>query len=678
MAGSKLFIISQFDYNVKNKKVYFTWQDPEDESWKKTSIERKLSIQDNWTEIYPLSETPVRDKYRYDYFIDDLSNFNNLNTFVYYRITSTSSDPSKYFSFDTKAQISSFNVGNYVNEIKYKEINGTISLDWKVIGNSWKNIIVVKKEGLIAPTNEKDGEIIIQINYDNREEYKTGMDSNNNESYSYRDITVESFKIYSYGIFIYNNINGDEGYNYNARIENVQLNFDQNPPNKVNNVNYYTNYSRFYLGWNDPESNNWYGTRVVRKIGGFPVDHNDGYIVVETLERNQYSFDYFEDSNIVRGNDYYYRVFTFNSSRVYNDENISIGPIQVTNELLDNTKNIQIRADYNYVYLSWEDSEGESWNGTIIVKKIGTPPSYPEDGEIIDDIKIKNQYKDLEYKIPTSKKFEYCYFGIFPYNSKRNYNFDQKEIVEILEPNPQPVNNINLVQVNDGVEITWNDPENENWKGTRVIRKINALPEHYRDGLLIVDSNIKNQYSNKPFKDYVKRDSYMTYYAFYPYDQTGNIINENYNYSRIRLTRPKQNVETYIYPSDKVDFYNNLGKWFYSKTNYIGYDYGWFAKPILNSSSICEISEDFPNGGEIIFKIDYKINGKVDVFLNEEKVNSITGNSNNAPKDLIVYVIKKGTNIIKFDYTASNLDIIHSDYSKFCILQVFIHRNDIN
>ncbi|HJB36565.1 MAG TPA: hypothetical protein H9942_00670, partial [Candidatus Acutalibacter ornithocaccae] len=68
------------------------------------------------------------------------------------------------------------------------------------------------------------------------------------------------------------------------------------------------------LTWTDPEDivrtgrtvATWAKTRIVRKEGAPPNDHNDGVIVVESTEKNQYQSAAYYDSTVQVGTVYHY------------------------------------------------------------------------------------------------------------------------------------------------------------------------------------------------------------------------------------------------------------------------------------------------------------------------------------------------------------------------------------
>lgn len=86
------------------------------------------------------------------------------------------------------------------------------------------------------------------------------------------------------------------------------------------------------LKWTDPEDYTttdnypveWESTRIVRKTGGYPVDENDGTIVVTSTTRNQYQKNAFTDSGLTNYTKYYYRAFSCSSDGVYNHEQVQV------------------------------------------------------------------------------------------------------------------------------------------------------------------------------------------------------------------------------------------------------------------------------------------------------------------------------------------------------------------
>lgn len=83
------------------------------------------------------------------------------------------------------------------------------------------------------------------------------------------------------------------------------------------------------LKWGDPsdvtveDSNGnvitiarWAGTKLIRKTGNFPVDENDGVLIVDNAVRNKYQTTGFNDTGRVNGTTYYYMLFPYTTEDV--------------------------------------------------------------------------------------------------------------------------------------------------------------------------------------------------------------------------------------------------------------------------------------------------------------------------------------------------------------------------
>lgn len=78
------------------------------------------------------------------------------------------------------------------------------------------------------------------------------------------------------------------------------------------------------------------------------------------------------------------------------------------------------------------------------------------------------------------------------------------------------------------VYVKWTDPEDlvvaestlATWEGTLLVRKAGSMPVSRRDGTVIVDSKVRNQYKGKYFCDSGLSDGTTYYYKFFPYTTT--------------------------------------------------------------------------------------------------------------------------------------------------------------
>lgn len=78
------------------------------------------------------------------------------------------------------------------------------------------------------------------------------------------------------------------------------------------------------------------------------------------------------------------------------------------------------------------------------------------------------------------------------------------------------------------VYVKWTDPEDlvvaestlATWGGTLLVRKAGSMPVSRRDGTVVVDSKVRNQYKEKYFCDSGLSNGTTYYYKFFPYTTT--------------------------------------------------------------------------------------------------------------------------------------------------------------
>lgn len=81
------------------------------------------------------------------------------------------------------------------------------------------------------------------------------------------------------------------------------------------------------------------------------------------------------------------------------------------------------------------------------------------------------------------------------------------------------------------VALTWQDPEDEitspsgataaKWQYTRIIRKEGSQPQSPNDGVLVLESSVRDQYKTEPYNDMTVTPEVHYYYAAYAYNTQG-------------------------------------------------------------------------------------------------------------------------------------------------------------
>ena len=82
---------------------------------------------------------------------------------------------------------------------------------------------------------------------------------------------------------------------------------------------------------------------------------------------------------------------------------------------------------------------------------------------------------------------------------------------------------------NTQISLTWTDPGDETsggqvvaeWGFTRIVRKAGSAPANQNDGVIVVDSTVKNQYMSEPFVDTGLTNGTTYYYGAFACSAAG-------------------------------------------------------------------------------------------------------------------------------------------------------------
>lgn len=130
---------------------------------------------------------------------------------------------------------------------------------------------------------------------------------------------------------------------------------------------------------------------------------------------------------------------------------------------------------------------------------------------------------------------------------------------------PDDVTSFTATAGNTEVELSWTDPSNADWAGTKIMRKIGSYPANEIDGVLVVNSTVKDEHSATPFTDTGLTNNTLYYYQAFPYDSNGN-YNTNianrasatpipYYIYGVKIDTTNSNPETaLVYTNDAIGF----------------------------------------------------------------------------------------------------------------------------
>ena len=102
------------------------------------------------------------------------------------------------------------------------------------------------------------------------------------------------------------------------------------------------------------------------------------------------------------------------------------------------------------------------------------------------------------------------------------------------------VSNVNVIEAYEKVYIKWTDPEDvttddvefAKWEGTLLVRKAGSAPIDRRDGTIVIDSTVRNAYSDTYFCDTGLTNGVTYYYKFFSYTENNRYTDSEDNVFR--------------------------------------------------------------------------------------------------------------------------------------------------
>ena len=182
--------------------------------------------------------------------------------------------------------------GNQRITLKWRDPDDTIVSGVNI--SAWTLTAVVRKAGGY-PADENDGVVVVTNSV--RNQYATtGFVDNTN---------LTNGVTYYYQLFPVSR-EGAINRNVENRISGTP---NEVPTGNVTGFTATAGYQSVTLKWTDPTAAFWQSTKIVRKIGGYPTDENDGTTVVNSTVRNQYATTGYTDSGLTNDTVYYYQAF---------------------------------------------------------------------------------------------------------------------------------------------------------------------------------------------------------------------------------------------------------------------------------------------------------------------------------------------------------------------------------
>lgn len=174
--------------------------------------------------------------------------------------------------------------------------------------------------------------------------------------------------------------------------------------------------------------------------------------------------------------------------------------------------------------------------------------------------------------------------GLRYYNDKFQVMNDSGEWVEVKCGGggiaPSNVIEPKIKIGNTQLTISWGDPGDTvvdgqticTWKGTKLVQKVGGFPENIKDGVLLLDNQIRDAYKENGFQITGLTNGTTYYFALFPYSDTG-VANGNsanqlsgtpqpYKIMTAKIDLSNSNPETSVtYADDAVEMTAKSGAW---------------------------------------------------------------------------------------------------------------------
>lgn len=221
---------------------------------------------------------------------------------------------------------------------------------------------------------------------------------------------------------------------------------------------------------------------------------------------------------------------------------------------LGNVENLKLGEDYGKLLLVWADPSdvvynGESiveWSGTKVVRKEGSYPVHPDDGELIIDSKARDRYKSTPLEDTGLQHDKEYYYALFPYSKKGVITLSDVNRVtgRLLDYYLIGEAKYSLSQYEwDVLLLYYRNPENlvvdgvirSSWAKTVIVFNTDHYPVDEDDGVVVVErqgnqsssSEVyigrKLPYSNVNFFMYDLVDGQMYYFIAFVHTTDGKV-----------------------------------------------------------------------------------------------------------------------------------------------------------
>jgi hypothetical protein len=422
------------------------------------------------------------------------------------------------------------------------------------------------------------------------------------------------------------------------------------------------NYHRVSISWRDFSSEAWAKTRLLRKQDYQPKDDNDGEILKEYSDvvNLHDELNPFYDIGFDVGHVYYYQVIAYDKLgkvlkksdllEVYVGSTDDIAPQSITDLTVKQVRELKIDNDTDppsyYIedslQLSWTDPSDDDWQDTIIRMSDKFVPVDELDCTGVTSKKILINSKED----PNSLKFDKTYyFKAFPYDKTKfipntngigyipmnNYNRKSNPAVINVVQYTQNVKDLIITGGDRCITLTWTDPDDFQWTGTKVIYKVGSMILNENDGTVvtITKRDERNKYAEVPLVIPYLNNNTKYYVGVFPMTSndlvslrdhdvtpTSNIANvRTDNQIGVIVGSWLESINITFEDNSYLDYFKTLGKWKVEKDPDNSHKNVLITRALQGGDcSVCFI-DLFNNAYGVTVSFDYKISMVPDADL---------------------------------------------------------------
>lgn len=245
----------------------------------------------------------------------------------------------------------------------------------------------------------------------------------------------------------------------------------------VTDITTITSSGKVYVKWTDPDDiaigetvlSKWAGTLLVRKAGSVPSSRRDGTVVVDSKTRNAYKDQYFCDTGLSDGTNYFYKFFPYTTTKMYTDDTANEFTETPNAVPTGNVSALSVDSQLNgRISLTWTDPAAtivedgitvSTWGSTKVVYKEGSYPTSPDDGTLVLNSTTRNAHQTTPLEVTGLTNGTTYYFMLFPISTDDAVNSNSAGQITAV-PNKTV---ISTVPSQDGTLSYTGTEQNASW-----------------------------------------------------------------------------------------------------------------------------------------------------------------------------------------------------------------------